>query len=119
MEDNLIQGDPSLCNRKASWKATMKTLNNDGLGFFVQDVKQDCRGQAREVEFEDVFKMPPGLPTIRDHDHAILLKPEAEIQNLRPYRYYTLFYQKNEIERTVKDMMQAVIVRHNTCPFFF
>ncbi|KAI5386452.1 hypothetical protein KIW84_072834 [Lathyrus oleraceus] len=45
MEDNLIQGDPTLCNRKASWKATMKTLNNEGLGFFVQDV-----GGSKTVE---------------------------------------------------------------------
>jgi hypothetical protein len=59
--------------------------------------------------------MPSGLPPIREHDHAILLKPDANIPNLRPYRYP--YYQKNEIEKIVKEMMQAGIIRHSTSPF--
>jgi hypothetical protein len=34
-------------------------------------------------EFAEVFNMPSGLPPIREHDHAILLKPDANIPNLR------------------------------------
>jgi hypothetical protein len=66
-------------------------------------------------EFAEVFNMPSGLPPIREHDHAILLKPDANIPNLRPYRYP--YYQKNEIEKIVKEMMQAGIIRHSTSPF--
>ncbi|XP_058786123.1 uncharacterized protein LOC131660807 [Vicia villosa] len=99
-----IQGDPSLCNRK-------------GIGFYVQSLK-GSRIKGPEVEtssewdtlltnFEDVFNMPAGLPPIREHDHAIVLKTGATIPNLRPYRYP--FYQKNEIEKIVMKMLQARI----------
>lgn len=30
-----IQGGPSLCNRLASWKAMLKALANEGVGFYV------------------------------------------------------------------------------------
>jgi hypothetical protein len=59
--------------------------------------------------------MLSGLPPVREHDHAIPLKPYANIPNLRPYRYP--YYQKNEIEKIVKEMMQAGIIRHSTSPF--
>lgn len=55
--------------------------------------------------FEEVFNLPTGLPPIREHDHAIRLKAVAAIPNLRPYRYP--FFQKNEIEKIVRDMLQA------------
>jgi hypothetical protein len=66
-------------------------------------------------EFDDIFHMPTGLPPVKDHDHAIPLKADATVPNLSPYRYR--FYQKNEIEKIVKEMLQAGIVRHNTSPF--
>ncbi|PNX59293.1 retrotransposon-related protein, partial [Trifolium pratense] len=59
--------------------------------------------------------MPSGLPPTREHDHAIVLKPDANILNLRPYRYP--YYQNNEIEKIVKEMLQAGITRHSTSPF--
>lgn len=52
---------------------------------------------------------------MREHDHAIRLKPDAAILNLSLYRYP--FYQKNEIEKIVGDMLQVGIIRHNTSPF--
>jgi hypothetical protein len=124
-QNYLIQGDPAMCNRQASWKAMIKAMSNDGVGFYVHTVT-DSNNEGTEwvkseewnqiiSEFEDVFNMPSGLPPIRDYDHAIQLKPDATVPNLRPYRYP--FYQKNEIEKIVKEMMQAGIVRHSTSPF--
>jgi len=38
-------------------------------------------------EFEEFFQEKPIVPPKRIHDHAILLKEEATIPNLRHYRY--------------------------------
>ncbi|MCH87042.1 hypothetical protein A2U01_0007907 [Trifolium medium] len=121
----MIQGDPALCTRQASWKAVLKVLANEGVGFMVQSVDRKIAETSVNTplsdwdkliaEFKDVFNMPQGLPPTREYDHAIMLKPGAETSNIRPYRYP--FYQKNEIEKIVRDMLQAGIVRHSTSPF--
>ncbi|CAJ2638342.1 unnamed protein product [Trifolium pratense] len=120
-----IQGDPTMCNSQATWKTMIKALSDEGMGFYIHTVSGDATeavegGDMSEWgkvinEFTTVFNMPSGLPPIREHDHAILLKPDANIPNLRPYRYP--YYQKNEIEKIVKEMMQAGIIRHSTSPF--
>jgi hypothetical protein len=103
----------------------LKVLAQDGEGFLIQTLK-NMEGSEEEDEhtadwvellgkFEDVFNLPSGLPPVRKHDHSIVLKQGAAIPNIRPYRYP--YYQKNEIEKIVKEMLQAGIVRHNTSPF--
>lgn len=102
-------------------KAMIKALHNEGMGFFLQTLQAEEQSpeltEWEEVlkSFEKVFNLPTGLPPIRKHDHAIRLKDEADIPNLRPYRYP--FFQKNEIEKIVKEMLQAGIIRHSTSPF--
>ncbi|XP_058725716.1 uncharacterized protein LOC131597011 [Vicia villosa] len=118
-----IEGDPALCVRQSNWKAMLRNLRDEGVGFYVDsrepEALKETVGQEEWKEllkpFEVVFHLPAGLPPMRAHDHAIRLKPYAAIPNLRPYRYP--FYQKNEIEKIDKDMLQAGIVRHNTSPF--
>ncbi|XP_045799541.1 uncharacterized protein LOC123893785 [Trifolium pratense] len=120
-----IQGDPTMCNSQATWKTMIKALPDEGMGFYIHTISGDAtevveggdRSEWGKVinEFATVFNMPSGLPPIREHDHAILLKPDANIPNLRPYRYP--YYQKNEIEKIVKEMMHAGIIRHSTSPF--
>jgi hypothetical protein len=120
-----IQGDPAMCNSQAKLKTIMKALSNEGVGFYIhhisegatEAVEHEGRSEWEGVinEFVEVFNMPSGLPPVREHDHAIPLKPYANIPNLRPYRYP--YYQKNEIEKIVKEMMQAGIIRHSTSPF--
>lgn len=63
---------------------------------------------------EAVFHLPSGLPPARQFDHRIHLLPGSKPVNVRPYRYP--YFQKNEIERQVKDMLdQGVIQRsHNS-----
>jgi hypothetical protein len=120
-----IQGDPAMCNSQATWKTMIKALSDEGMGFYIHTVSGGTAEAAEGGdmsewgkvinEFAAVFNMPSGLPPIREHDHAILLKPDANIPNLRPYRYPS--YQKNEIEKIVKEMMQAGIIRHSTSPY--
>lgn len=77
----------------------------------TQETKQVHPG-VRELleEFKHLFHEPHGLPPRRMHNHAIRLADGASHSNLRPYRYS--YYQKNEIEKIVKEMLDAKII----CP---
>ncbi|KAI5387964.1 hypothetical protein KIW84_073887 [Lathyrus oleraceus] len=89
-----IQGDPALCTRQASWKAMLKALTDEGMGFYLHSMEAKQAGNNTKTPewerilelFEEVFNLPSGLPPPREHDHAILLKHDAAIPNLRPYR---------------------------------
>ena len=65
--------------------------------------------------FADVFRIPTGLLLARPFGHAIPLKPSSALVSVRPYRYP--YFQKNEIKRLVKKMMDEGIIRPNTSPF--
>ena len=65
--------------------------------------------------YQDLFHEPKGLPPPRAHDHRILLKADSEAINLRPYRYSGL--QKDILEKMVKEMLEARIIRTNNSPF--
>lgn len=66
-------------------------------------------------EFSEVFHEPSSLPPIREVDHCISLKEGIEPINVRSYRY--AYYQKEEIEKQVHDMLNADLIRPNTSPF--
>ncbi|XP_060178154.1 uncharacterized protein LOC132608099 [Lycium barbarum] len=66
-------------------------------------------------QFPDVFLEPTSLPPRRQHDHYIPLKPDSAPVSIRPYRYN--FFQKNEIEKQVKDMVQNGIIQPSHSPF--
>jgi len=67
------------------------------------------------TEFEDVFSKPSSLPPQRTYDHTIPLLPDAVPVNSRPYRYSPMH--KDEIERQVKELLQAGLITHSTSPF--
>ena len=66
-------------------------------------------------EFGDVFETPTGLPPFRGHEHQITLMKGSQPVCQRPYRYP--FYQKNEIEKTVRELLSIGSIRNNTSPF--
>lgn len=55
--------------------------------------------------------MPEGLPSSRNHEHAILLKEGTNRVSVRPFRY--LEAQKDEIEKLIHDMLKARIFPHS------
>ncbi|GMJ04990.1 hypothetical protein HRI_004168200 [Hibiscus trionum] len=67
------------------------------------------------LQFRDVFEEPQGLPPDRGHDHKIKLIKEKAVVKVKPYRHPT--YQKDAIEKMVKEMMQAGIIRDSNSSF--
>ena len=65
--------------------------------------------------FEDIFADPVGLPPPRGHEHAIILKPDAQPVAVRPYRYPASH--KDELERQCAAMMEQGIVCRSTSTF--
>ncbi|XP_042005941.1 uncharacterized protein LOC121754689 [Salvia splendens] len=62
-----------------------------------------------------VFGLPTGMPPKRIFDHRIHLLPQTKPINVRPYRYP--YFQKTEIERQVKEMLDSGIIRPSQSPF--
>lgn len=121
----ILRGDPALCKGTASLKTLLKAMQNEGECYYV-DYYQLLKTESVEEGlpphwesvlqgFSDVFRDPKGLPPKRSCDHAIVLREGAQIPNCRPYRYP--YYQKNEIEKFVTEMLHAGIIRPSTSPF--
>lgn len=62
-----------------------------------------------------VFEEPKGLPPTRTHDHKIVLKEGIPPVSVRPYRYP--FVQKTEIEKIVRELLEAGVIRSSQSPF--
>eukprot|EP00253_Pinus_taeda_P012385 PITA_12385 len=63
-----------------------------------------------------VFDKPHELPPSRgEHDHSIILVPGAQPPNVRPYRYP--FTEKNEIEKIIKELLEAGVIRPSISPY--
>lgn len=67
------------------------------------------------AKFSHVFESPTSLPPRRSHDHQIPLQPSAGPVSVRPYRYP--YYQKTEIEKMVKELLQSGLIRPSNSPF--
>jgi hypothetical protein len=78
-------------------------------------VKEDMAVSAIVEEFLDVFAEPTGLPPSRSHDHAIILKQDAQPVSVRPYRYP--YYQKEEIEKIVRELLESGVIQPSQSPF--
>ncbi|XP_047946872.1 uncharacterized protein LOC125193165 [Salvia hispanica] len=64
---------------------------------------------------EAVFRTPTGVPPPRPLDHRIHLLPNSKPVNVRPYRYP--YFQKNEIEKQVKEMLASGVIRPSHSSF--
>ena len=63
-----------------------------------------------------VFDEPHEIPPSRgEHDHSITLVPGAQPPTVRPYRYP--FTQKNEIEKIIKELLEAGVIRPSISPY--
>lgn len=90
-----------------------KGEQNTGPSELTQEQQKELRVVLRK--FYGVFQEPKGIPPLRGVSHAIALQPESSIINVIPYRYP--HYQKDEIERQVKKMLEQGIIRDSTSSF--
>lgn len=65
--------------------------------------------------FRVVFEEPISLPPVRHIDHRIHLQPGSTPVNVRPYRY--LYFQKDVMEKLVKEMLENGFIRHSNSPY--
>ncbi|XP_060203103.1 uncharacterized protein LOC132631549 [Lycium barbarum] len=113
-QTRVVQGDPSWSKSVASLKTLFKALQKDGEGYYVDLNELTAREEQENFdlqqlldEFGTLFEELKRLPPSRSHDHAIRFKQGSNPPNIRPYRYP--HYQKNEIERIVREMLVAAI----------
>jgi hypothetical protein len=72
--------------------------------------------QAILSKHQAIFSTPQGLPPSRGvHDHSIPLVPSSLPPNILPYRHP--FSQKNEIEKTVQELLQEGVIHPSTSPY--
>ncbi|KAK8934390.1 hypothetical protein KSP39_PZI015066 [Platanthera zijinensis] len=71
--------------------------------------------QALLAHYADIFQTPRTLPPSRFRDHQIQLKIGTEPINICPYRYP--YSQKAEIERSIREMLTAGLIRPSTSAF--
>jgi hypothetical protein len=103
MEKLLKKGHSSLISQLHAIQAT-KTP-------FVSKVLQSilCKHQV-------VFSTPQGLPPSHGvHDHSISLVPGILPPNIRSYHHP--FFQKNEIEKMVQELLNTSVILPNTRPY--
>lgn len=80
---------------------------------FPSNLPADFRGVLEE--HRRVFDLPEGMPPARPFDHRIHLLPHSKPINVCPYRYP--YFQKNEIKRQVKEMLEQGIIQRSQSPF--
>lgn len=62
-----------------------------------------------------VFDVPKGMPPPQGHEHTIIFKEGSNPVGVRPYRYPRC--QKDEIERLIKEMLAAGIIKPSSSPY--
>lgn len=123
-----ISGDPSLLKAQVSMNSMEKLIEKEEVVYLLElqalfeakpgdkQLQVPSRGVKQILkEFEEVFNMPQGLPPKRNREHAITLQSGTSPINIRPYRYSHI--QKDEIEKLVREMLQAGIIRPSISPF--
>lgn len=122
-----ICSDPELLRAQVTLNAMEKLCEKEEVAFLLE-LQTLFESESKEREqmsslavsallkrYKSVFQMPTRLPPKRNQEHAITLQEGTSPINVIPYRYSHT--QKNEIEKLVKEMLQARIIRPSISPF--
>ncbi|XP_061359324.1 uncharacterized protein LOC133303430 [Gastrolobium bilobum] len=120
-----LQGDPELSYCQVSYKSMNRAWKKSTEGYYIElgysameltgTPDEDPRVAELLLQYDDVFQPPSELPPSRACDHKILLKQGADTPNIRPYRYP--YYQKEEIEKFVREMLVVGMIRPSCSPY--
>ncbi|CAH9101834.1 unnamed protein product [Cuscuta europaea] len=124
-QEQLVQGDPQLNSLEVSLTTMTQILQDAGDGYLVfcegisvvsvEGEAEDDTWKQLLAEFPEVVQPRKQLPPRRSCDHAIHIQEGACIPNIRPYRYPQ--YQKTEIERIIKEMLNEGLIQHSNSPY--
>ncbi|PNX83132.1 retrotransposon-related protein, partial [Trifolium pratense] len=81
------------------------------LGKIDRGVLVMADGLILKYQKQSFLKLPP----VRSQSHQIKLQPDHGAVSVRPYRYP--HHQKEEIERQVKELLEAVVIRQSMSAF--
>lgn len=118
-----LQGDAQIADAGVSNQGLRRMMARREVAYFCH-LKYDPSIQApqeikeiKEVldKFQKSFRKPTELPPDRTTDHRITLITGAQPVNVNSYRYP--YFQKNEIERLTKEMLQQGLIRPSISPF--
>ena len=107
----------SFKQRKQGLLMNFQVVNSRGLGLpetTLTAQQQDGLDQLL-LRFDLVFSIPKGLLPTRPHDHHVNLKEGTMPVAVRPYRYP--YFQKNEIERQVKQLLEDGVIQPTSSPY--
>lgn len=66
-------------------------------------------------QYQAVFQIPHALSPTRNREHAITLQDGSSPINMWTYQYS--YEQKNEIEKLIREMLEAQIIRPSVSPY--
>lgn len=118
-----LQGESLLGNKSLSISELHTLLAKDCVSYFyhlqamtdtsIEDIPPDI--QQLLSAFHSGFENSTALPPKCHIDHQIHLQPGAPPVNVKPYRYP--YFQKQEIEMLVTDMLQTGVIKKSQSAF--
>lgn len=118
-------GDPQLVENEISGSSLRRLFSRKHVSYFYKlQIETDGPGYIKEIpevvqntlnKYKFLFNQSTELPPERQQNHHINLLPQTSPINAHPYRYPQ--YQKTEIERLTKEMLNQGLIRPSTSPF--
>ncbi|XP_027905965.1 uncharacterized protein LOC114165577 [Vigna unguiculata] len=121
-----LEGQTREVPQEASSHQLRRLMVTDGIAKMFQlqlipsPMEQPCPQVIPDIcdlhgKYPQLFAEPHGLPPIRETDHHIPLLEGSNPVNVRPYQYP--YFQKHEIERQIRDMMNEGLIQRSTSAF--
>lgn len=96
---------------------TASPVSTEPTPLLTESPNPDINHKIQQLlsHFQTIFSLPKAIPHSRPYDHRIPLIPGSNPVNIKPYRYP--HFQKTEIEKQVKEMLEDGIIKLSTSPF--